>query len=175
MTERHPAWGRGGVRAVYDQYGRLVFSVALSALGSRADAEDVTQQVFVRAWRSRETYDADKGTLRTWLLTITRRVVADRLGALARQRAADLAAVRNGHAGRAGDLAEDTVQRLAVAARLHELTDQQRLVVRMAFFEDLTHAQIAERTGLPLGTVKSHLRRALLVLRNRWEADDAAP
>jgi len=175
VSDRFVDRGRRALRDahdVYDDYGRLVFTVAFAALGSRPEAEDATQQVFVRAWRSRETFDPDKGTLRTWLLTITRRVIADRVSTLARQRVADSAALRNGRVA-ASDIEADTIDRVLVSARLAELTAQQRMVVRLAFFEDLTHTQIAERTNLPLGTVKSHLRRALAVLRDRWEVDDA--
>lgn len=176
MSDRYADLGRRGTRDAlhdaYDDYGRLVFTVALAALGSRPEAEDLTQQVFVRAWRSRDTFDPAKGTLRVWLLTITRRAIADRVAALSRQRVADIAALRNGRAA-AADLEHDAVDRVLVSARLDELSAQQRMVVRLAFFEDLTHTQIAERTNLPLGTVKSHLRRALAVLRDRWEVDDA--
>jgi RNA polymerase sigma-70 factor (ECF subfamily) len=172
VSDRHRELGRRGLHDAYDDYGRLVFTVAFAAFSSRSEAEDVTQQVFVRAWRSRDTFDPDKGALRTWLLTITRRVIADRVATLNRQRVADVAALRNGRVADR-DLEVDTVDRVLVSARLDELTAQQRLVVRLAFFEDLTHTQIAERTNLPLGTVKSHLRRALAVLRDRWEVDDA--
>lgn len=175
MSDRQAPFGRRGLSGAYQDYARLVFSIAVTTLGNRADAEDVTQQVFVRAWRSRHTFDPDKGTLRTWLLTITRRVIADRVATLTRQRAADSAALRNGHRMPDGDPAEDTIDRVLVSDRLGELTEQQQLVVWLAFFHDLTHTQIAERTQLPLGTVKSHLRRALAVLRERWGVDDAAP
>lgn len=174
MSDRQSPFGRRGLPGVYQDFGRLVFSVALTTLGNRADAEDVTQQVFVRAWRSKHTFDPDKGNLRTWLLTITRRVIADRVTALTRQRAADGAALRNGHVPPDGDPAKGTVDRVLVSGRLGELTEQQQLVVWLAYFQDLSHSQIAERTQLPLGTVKSHLRRALAVLRERW-GDDAAP
>lgn len=108
-------------------------------------------------------------------MTITRRAVADQFGSLHRQRQAEEAVLRNGHPSTTADPAGSVVERVTASARLEDLSEQQRLVIGLAFYEDLTHGQIAERTGLPLGTVKSHLRRGLAVLRTRWEVDDAAP
>jgi RNA polymerase sigma-70 factor (ECF subfamily) len=104
---------------------------------------------------------------------ITRRQIADRFAARARDR--DLA----DRAGRVaepvvGDPPADVVDAVVVADEIEQLPTQQRAVVRLAFFADLTHQQISEATGLPLGTVKSHLRRGLARLRRRWELDGVA-
>ena len=140
----------------------------LRCLGAHHDAEDVTQQVFVRAWRSRATFDPQRGTLGAWLVGITRRQVADRLaGQLRDLRTAD----RAGHAAppqSPAPVSEQVVDAVVVADELGRLAPQVRAVVRLAFFDDLTHQQIAAVTGLPLGTVKSHLRRGLDRLRRGW-------
>jgi RNA polymerase sigma-70 factor (ECF subfamily) len=152
----------------YDHHARLVYSLALRALGAHHDAEDVTQQVFVRAWRGRAGFDPGRGSLGGWLVGITRRQIADRFAARARDR--DLA----DRAGRVaepvvGDAPDDVVDAVVVAEEIERLPTHQRDVVRLTFFADLTHQQISEVTGLPLGTVKSHLRRGLERLRRRWE------
>jgi RNA polymerase sigma-70 factor (ECF subfamily) len=154
----------------YDRHARLVYSIALRALGAHHDAEDVMQQVFVRAWRGRAGLDPGRGSLAGWLVGITRRQIADRFAARARD--LDLAdrAGRAAEPGAAGDAPDDVVDAVVVADEIERLPAQQRAVVRLAFFADLTHQQIAEATGLPLGTVKSHLRRGLERLRRRWVA-----
>ena len=137
-------------------------------MGAHHDAEDVTQQVFVRAWRGRDTFDPERGTLGRWLVGITRRQVSDRLSGRVRElRTAD----RAGRAAPADPTPEPdrVVDAVVVADELDKLAPQVRTVVRLAFFDDLTHQQIAAVTGLPLGTVKSHLRRGMDRLRRGWE------
>ena len=168
------ALGKGdpdAVRLLYERFGALVYSLARRSLGAGADAEDVTQQVFVSAWRGRDTFDPERGSLAAWLVAITRNRIADLLRE--RQRgdrvllhmAADAAtedpAVPSDH----------VVNRVLLADELSRLPEAQRLVMNLAFYSDLTHEQVAEVLHLPLGTVKSHIRRGLQRLRSRLEAD----
>jgi RNA polymerase sigma factor (sigma-70 family) len=158
------------LREAYDRHGGVVFGIALRALGAHHDAEDVTQQVFVRAWRGRATYDPSRGALGGWLVGITRRQVADRLTARMRERAVvDRAGHAEGspHPPPAPD--QQVVDAMMVASEMEQLPPRVRMVLQLAFFDDLTHQQIAAVTGLPLGTVKSHLRRGLERLRRGWE------
>jgi len=175
LAERFRQGDESVLRLVYDRYGGLVYRLGLSCLTTHHDAEDLTQATFVAAWRGRQTYDPDRGTLAGWLLGIGRRQVVDRLRA--RQRERDLAAavgrVEPGYSDVPSP--ERVVDRLVVLDELRRLSPEQRRVVELAFFDDLTHVQIAGLTGLPLGTVKSHLRRGLDRLRSRWEVDGAAP
>ena len=168
VGRRFAAGDTAALRETYDRYSAAIYAVALRALGAHHDAEDVTQQVFVRAWRGRETFDPDRGTLGGWLIGITRRQVSDRLSGRVRElQAAD----RAGRAVRDEPLPEldRSVDAVVVADELDKLAPQVRTVVRLAFFDDLTHQQIAAATGLPLGTVKSHLRRGMDRLRRGWE------
>jgi RNA polymerase sigma factor (sigma-70 family) len=168
LDRRFATGDTAALREAYDRHGRVVFAIALRCLEAHHDAEDVTQQVFVRAWRGRETFDPERGALGAWLVGITRRQVADRLANRLREhRAAELA----GHAGASTDpppVSDQVVDAVVVADELDRLAPQVRAVVRLAFFDDLTHQQIAAVTGLPLGTVKSHLRRGLERLRRGW-------
>ena len=166
--ERALAWA-------YERWAGLVHGVAVRALGSVADAEDVTQQVFVSAWTGRAGFRPDQGALPAWLLGIARHRVADTFARRQREERARRAAVGvlelPAGAPREDALADDRVVLLDELARIGE---PQRGIMELAFFHDLTHDQIAERTGLPLGTVKSHIRRTLVRLRARLEVDGAA-
>jgi RNA polymerase sigma-70 factor (ECF subfamily) len=161
--------------AVYDRYALAVLRVARAVLGDTADAEDVAQNAFVSAWRSRHTFDPARGSLLAWLLTITHRKAVDMLRT--RRRQTELADALHAAGAtpeyRDGTRPELVVDRLVVLDELASLPAEQQRVLVLAFYEDKTHQQIATETGLPLGTVKSHLRRGMARLRERWEVDRA--
>ncbi len=159
------------LREVYDRYGTQVYRVALGCLSNASDAEEITQTVFVDAWRARETFDPAKGSLGGWLLTITKRRCIDRVRVRDRDRrdvAAVAAGISHDHQVAGPD---QVVDQIVVSDQLARLPQSQRAVLELAFYDDLSHSQIASLTGLPLGTVKSHLRRGLDQLRRRWEVD----
>jgi len=142
-------------------------------LGNRADAEDVTQLTFVAAWAGRHTFDPQRGTMLGWLLGIARRKAIDRFRSAARDhRIAETMQAQLPPQG--WQTPERIIDRLIVADELGRLPREQRRTLELAFFDDLSHPQIAAVTGLPLGTVKSHIRRGLANLRRRWEVDGAA-
>lgn len=164
----------GSLAAVYGRWAPMVHGMAVRAVGP-SDAEDVLQAVFVSAWRTRAGFDPSRGTLPAWLVGITRHRIADALGTKYRRGEVltDPASSTLGPAHGAPAVPhEAATDRVVLVGELAALGEPQRSVVALAFFEDLTHAQIADRTGLPLGTVKSHLRRSLLHLRDRLEARD---
>ncbi|MEU6933111.1 sigma-70 family RNA polymerase sigma factor [Streptomyces sp. NPDC046374] len=153
--------------AAYHRWGRLVQALAARALGDPREAEDITQQVFVAAWRGRAGFRPERGTLPAWLTGIARRKIADALSA--RTRRTELAAVLGAaleHEDRPEAEPERVLDRIVVTEELARLPRVQRDVLALAYFADLTQAQIADRTGLPLGTVKSHARRGLLRMRH---------
>lgn len=154
------------LRDIYERWSSLVFTIALRSTGNREDAADITQLVFISAWKGREGYDMNAGSLPGWLLGICRRKIADHFGSKTRkenvQADIDLGTVQ--------DSVDSTIDRVVLADEIGRLGDPQQKIMELAFFNDLTHAQIASLLDLPLGTVKSHIRRSLDRLRNRLEA-----
>ena len=155
------------LRRAYDEHGRLVYSFCAKSLGSER-AKDVTQEVFLSAWRARDRYNPEKGRLGAWLMAIARNRVIDNVRSEKR------------HSDRRAD--EDTIElsteaevertsdQMLVADALRELPERSREVITLAYFHDLTHPQISERTNIPLGTVKSDIRRGLARIRRHLEA-----
>jgi RNA polymerase sigma factor (sigma-70 family) len=150
-----------GVRAVYREYGGLVFAVALKALGSRDLAEEATQQTFVKAWRAAEGFDAAR-QLGPWLATIARRTAIDIHRREARRPTSRLDEVAPADPSvvelpvgveRSFEVAE-------VRAAIDALPPEEREIVRLQHLEELTHTEVAERLGVPVGTVKSRSFRA---------------
>lgn len=173
LAERLRDGDEKALRTVYDRHGAAVLYLAQRLLGNRADAEDVTQVTFVAAWTGRDGFDPQRGTMLGWLLGIARRKAVDRIRSSARdQRTAETVQAQPS-VPPVEESPERIVDRLLVADELERLPGEQRRTLELAFFDDLTHPQIAEATGLPLGTVKSHLRRGMANLRRRWEVDGA--
>ncbi|MFB6556410.1 sigma-70 family RNA polymerase sigma factor [Streptomyces sp. NPDC056405] len=152
--------------AIYRHWGSLVHTMASRSLGDVHKAEDVTQQVFIGAWRGRHGFRPERGALGAWLVGITRRKIVDALAARTRRLALVDSATREAAPALLVQAAPDEVlDRVLLVDALSRLPHAQREVLCMAFYEDLTQARIAERTGAPLGTVKSHARRGLHRLR----------
>ncbi|MER5257983.1 MULTISPECIES: sigma-70 family RNA polymerase sigma factor [unclassified Streptomyces] len=158
--------------AIYRRWSPLVHTMAARSLGDAREAEDVTQQVFLAVWRGRAGFHPERGPLGAWMVGITRRKIVDALAARSRRlRLIDAA----GHAaGMAAPhlrvaVTERVLDRVLLSQELSRLPRRQREVLHLAFYEDLTQVQISERTGLPLGTVKSHVRRGLFQLRTKIE------
>jgi RNA polymerase sigma-70 factor (ECF subfamily) len=158
---------------LYDRHGRAAFSLAYRVLGDPETAEEVVQEAFLALWRRAETYQPERGTVRSWLLTVVR------------NRAIDVVRIRDGRSRTGGaaprpvstdDLvlvAEDdpeaeairSVEAEVVRKALAALPPEQREVVDLAYFGGLTYPEVAARTGVALGTVKSRMRLALERLR----------
>src|SRR4030042_702752 len=161
------------VRALYRRYGRLVFSLALHIVGDHSAAEEITQDVFLKIWEKAGSYDAGKAKVLTWLSRIARNQAIDALRRRARRGEHERSTVnylkqgteRVDHAPvESRELAH---QREEVRAAVAALPESQQRALSLAFFQGLTHQQIAETLGEPLGTVKTRIRDAMLKLRSR--------
>ena len=159
LKRRDPA----ALRDLYDRYGRIAYSVALRYLRDSSAAEDVVQEVFLRVWTRAHLLDNIKGTLASWLLAVTRNLAIDHLRAYDRNRSREQNSFEFVAIPVDFELS-DSVDRLRTA--LTKLSQQQRQVVELAYFEGLSQTEISERVGRPLGTVKSCVRAALNKLRH---------
>jgi len=159
------AGDEGAMAALYDRYSSVVYGVALRVLRDSAAAEDVLQDIFLQLWRNPGMFDARRGARGAWLAVVARHRSID---ALRKQRPADelpeTVAVNM-------DLEHGAARRRVVEkirAILQNVPQAQRSALEMAFFEGMTHSEIAEKTGEPLGTVKTRIRTALITLRKAF-------
>ncbi len=164
------AQGDGDALAeLYDRYARPVYSLALRILRDARDAEDVVQEVFAQAWRQASRYTATRGAVAAWLLTLARSRAIDRLRARrARPEGAsdDAAALRLMDASPPIEHQLLSAEQIArVRAALGDLPVLQRVAIELAYFEGLSHVEIADHLEQPLGTVKTRIRLAMGKLR----------
>lgn len=174
LAERLAGGSRDALAESYQRYSPLVHSLALRSLGDPHDAEDVTQQVFVSAWTSRHTLRPGS-SVAGWLVGITRHRIADvRTQRFRSQRNAAAVAAQT-VPDSLDPPQDDLAGELLVAHELEHLGEPRGTVVRMAVIEDRPHEEISRLLELPLGTVKSHVRRGLLQLRSRLKEVEHVP
>jgi RNA polymerase sigma-70 factor (ECF subfamily) len=153
---------------LYDRYSSVVYAVSLRVLGDTGAAEDVLQEVFMQLWRNPGAFDASRGNLGAWLAVIARNRAID--GLRKRRPETDIADVV---VSVEPDMAGDAERRRAmekVRGTLGGMPAAQRSALEMAYFEGLTHTEIATKTGEPLGTIKTRIRAGLIALRKALEA-----
>lgn len=156
---------------IYTQYGRLTYGYLLRALRDAATAEDVQQQVFLEVWQRGATFDPRRASAATWIMTIARSRAVDQLRRRIpepRDPAGSLALLDDQNAATPVD---ELHQQWRLAALLADLPDEESEVLRMRFHLNLSQSEIAERTGIPMGTVKTRMARGLERLRTTL-ADD---
>jgi RNA polymerase sigma-70 factor (ECF subfamily) len=160
---------------VYDRYGPILLGLLLRILRSRAEAEDVLQEVFLQVWQRAHSFDPSRGRAFTWLVTLARSRAIDRLRSVdsrerAAQRSAEEAPPDSGPAEWAEDVAIRTERAEAVRAALSELPEEQRQVLLLAYLEGMSQSEIAAAKNQPLGTVKTRTRSALRKLNESLRA-----
>jgi RNA polymerase sigma-70 factor (ECF subfamily) len=153
--------------SLYDRYRVILFGLLVRILGSREEAEDILQEVFIQVWRRAADFDEERGKVFTWLVTLSRSRAIDRLRQLSARERLAMATAQEAPP-EASDAAEDAYrseQKEIVAGALAQLPDDQRQALLLAYFEGLTQTEIATRLNTPLGTVKTRMRSGMIKLR----------
>ncbi|MFM7412468.1 MAG: RNA polymerase sigma factor [Planctomycetota bacterium] len=180
LLPRIAAGDRSAVPLFMARYGGLVWALAQRRLGQREDVEDAVQQIFVELWRSADTFDPRRAEESTFAAMIARRRLIDEMRRRGRQPSASSLdeALKDGLVSLHGSDEVSWVFALGDEARVaaehfRRLRPDEQRVLRLAIYDGLSHAIIAERTGLPLGTVKSHIRRGSTACGARWPRDSS--
>jgi len=158
---------------LYDRFGGVAYGVALRILRDPALAQDAVQDAFLAAWRTAASFDPARGNASTWLMTLVHRRAVDLVRREERRRADVLdesAPVASGDSTE--ETAEVRAQRRAVQAALAQLPADQREALELAYYGGLSQSQLAERLGIPLGTVKSRMFAALATLRDLLQEEE---
>ena len=156
------------IEALYERYSGPLYSLAYQVTGGDRFAQDVVQEVFVAVWKNAGRFDPARGSLSSWLFALARHKAIDlvRREANVRRHTADVDLELEEAADDVDQEAWRRVRRDAVRAAITELPEAQRVALEMAFFGGLTHVEVSEALGIPLGTAKTRIRAALLRLRD---------
>jgi RNA polymerase sigma-70 factor, ECF subfamily len=149
--------------AFFDLYSRMVYSVALRVLNDTSEAEDVMQEVLIQVWRNPRAFVAGRGSLGGWLVVVARNRAIDKLRRRKRSDPIELFALPS-----STNLAQESEHAFLmekIRAIMTKLPEEQRFALELSFFEGLSHSQIAEKTGEPLGTIKTRIRLGLIAIR----------
>jgi RNA polymerase sigma-70 factor, ECF subfamily len=157
---------QSAIAELYDRYSSIVYAVALRVLGDTMAAEDVLQEVFLQLWRNPGAFDAARGNLAAWLAVIARNRAIDALRR--RKPETDIEDVIVSVAPDLAANADRTRAAEKVRGVLQDMAPAQRAALEMAYFEGLTHSEIASKTGEPLGTIKTRIRAGLMALRKAF-------
>lgn len=171
LMGRLAAHDQHAFQAIYQQYGKAVYSLAYRVLQNAHQAEEVTQDTFIKVWQGKAIWDSEKGSLKNWLLTIAHFTAIDLLRRERRQPNVHPDSIEDveevSHISRAESGWEEGV---LLQILIKQIPPEQAAILDLAFFRGMTHAEIAEETGIPLGTVKTRVRSGLQRLRELWVA-----
>jgi RNA polymerase sigma-70 factor, ECF subfamily len=163
LISRIRAGDEDALAALHDRYAQVVYSVALRVLGETTAAEDILQEIFLQLWRKPQTFDSNRGSLGAWLAVIARHRAIDQLRR--RRPESDIDDVVVSVDSNLEQIADRNSAIAKIRRAVEQLPAEQRKPLELAFFQGLTHSEIAAKTGEPLGTVKTRIRSALLSLR----------
>jgi RNA polymerase sigma-70 factor, ECF subfamily len=165
LVEGLVAGNEDAVRALYARFARPIYTLGLRLLGSAEAAEELTQDVFLMAWRKAARFDASRGRLSTWLMTIAHNLAVDRLRRETGVTRPTLVLVDHVPEVPSAGEEDPFIERDAAVRALSSLSDAEQRLLARTYFGGLTAREIAEADGIPLGTVKTRLRTALIKLR----------
>jgi RNA polymerase sigma factor (sigma-70 family) len=169
---------RLALSALYDRYARIIYGLAFKSLGSVEDSEEVVLDIFAQIWRIAERYDVQKGRTDTWIFTLARSRIIDRLRQIQRtnpSRNVSMDATEIQLPADDVDLFEEALireRRTLVMAAMQTLPPKQRIIIELAYYQGLTQSQIAAETGLALGTVKTRIRLGLSKLKSALDTQE---
>jgi RNA polymerase sigma-70 factor (ECF subfamily) len=162
---------------LYDRHSRAAYSLAYRMMGERQAAEDLAQDAFLKVWRSAGSYRADRGSVRTWILSIVHNRGIDQLRSLASRRRTQEKVQAQAPRSQPSEAFSESwrnSQREQVRAAMSTLPPEQLKILELAYFSGYTHVEIAEILDLPLGTVKGRMRLGLKKIRDFFDAQDVA-
>jgi RNA polymerase sigma-70 factor (ECF subfamily) len=162
---------------LYDRYGKIAYTIILRIVRDQAIAEDLVQETFLRVWSRAQAFDAERGALGPWILTVARNQGLDYIRSVQGRVSKNMVSVADDHPGMFRDWEGDLlagVQVQQVRSAMDRLTEHQKTVIELAYFEGLSHSEMAERVQQPLGTVKTWIRTALKTLREELSASVSA-
>jgi len=165
LVARIHAGDQQALSELYDRYSSVVYGVALRILQDTGAAEDILQDIFLQLWRRPDVFDSSRGSLTAWLAVIARNRSIDRLRKRRPESDIEDCVIAGGADPR--DETERSMVIEKVRVVMNEMGAGQRTAMEMAFFQGLTHTEIAEKTGEPLGTIKTRIRSGLQLLRAR--------
>ncbi len=161
---------KAALSAFYEQYASTVLALLIKMLGSRAEAEEILQEVFVELWRRAPEYDASKGSVIGWVITVARSRALDALRSRSRRHGDRQLQLSERHAlgtesGRPDVMASSTRWHQALRQAFQSLSEDQRAVLELSYFTGMSHGEIADTLNLPVGTVKSRILLGMRSLR----------
>ena len=162
---------------LYDRHSQAAFSLAYRMMGERQAAEDLAQDAFLKVWRGASSYRAERGSVRTWILSIVHNRGVDKLRSQASRRKTQERVEASAPRSQPSEAFAETwrnSQRDQVREALNTLPAEQLKILELAYFSGYTHVEISELLGLPLGTVKGRMRLGLKKIRDYFESRDAA-
>jgi RNA polymerase sigma-70 factor (ECF subfamily) len=162
---------------LYDRHGRSAYSLAYRMMGERQAAEDLVQDSFIKVWRSAKSYRAERGSVRTWILSITHNRGIDHLRSTASRRRTQDRVESSAQTTQPSEAFSETwrnSQRSQVQEALKTLPEEQLKILELAYYSGYTHAEIAEMLDLPLGTVKGRMRLGMKKIKSFFDAQGMA-
>src|ERR687897_209352 len=161
--------------ALYDRHSRAAFSLAYRMMGDRTAAEDLAQEAFLKVWRGAGSYRAERGSVRTWILSIVHNRGIDQLRSHASRRRTQDKIEATAPRSQPSEAFAETLrnsQRDQIREALNTLPSEQLKILELMYFSGYTHVEIAELLSLPLGTVKGRMRLGLKKIRDYFDSED---
>lgn len=165
LIQQMQAGDRAAFATMYDQYAGALFGIVSKIIKDEAIAEDVLQDAFIKIWKNILRFDASKGSFFTWMLNISRNTAIDKLRKLKNEGKYEIQTADNIVDIAVGNQINQNINQIGLKEMVNKLAPEHRLMVEYIYFNGYTHQEVSEELGIPLGTVKTRIRKALIDLR----------